>query len=271
MLLSFYLSKAMVKASQLLLNTSPATPHQHTPHHGEIESQLRCGFILISLRAGCNFSAISGTDAYAIKWDMHGYKHLRKLASENSEKTFVKKTPSIEYWDDNVPHDKIKAMGNYLEDASLGLNVQFPLMSSNTKGFQFRVLPIKDLPKGVKFGCAFTTLTINAPEHCQYLHNRLRDEYGVTFVRKRLPSIHAAYGSPTTKVVFNCIGLAAETLEGVQDNKCYPTRGQVLLARAPQVKTNVMRHGRDYVTYVIPRPVSNGNVILGGYMQKGVG
>ncbi|CAJ0550117.1 Ff.00g100470.m01.CDS01 [Fusarium sp. VM40] len=162
--------------------------------------------------AGCNFSAISGTDANAIKWDMYGYAHLRKLASENSDKSFVKKTPSIEFWDDNVPHDKIKAMGNYLED--------------------FRVLPDKDLPQGVKFGCAFTTLTINAPEHCQYLHKRLRDEYGVTFVRKRLPSIHAAYASPTTKVVFNCTGLAAETLEGV--------------------------------------PISNGNVILGGYMQKGV-
>ncbi|TDZ16741.1 D-amino-acid oxidase [Colletotrichum orbiculare MAFF 240422] len=30
-----------------------------------------------------------------------------------------------------------------------------------------------------------------------------------------------------------------------------------------------MRHGRDYETYIIPRPWSNGNVILGGYMQKG--
>lgn len=32
----------------------------------------------------------------------------------------------------------------------------------------------------------------------------------------------------------------------------------------------MMRHGKDYETYVIPRPGSNGNVILGGYMQKGV-
>jgi D-amino-acid oxidase len=31
-----------------------------------------------------------------------------------------------------------------------------------------------------------------------------------------------------------------------------------------------MRHGKDYETYIIPRPHSNGNVILGGYMQKGV-
>jgi len=32
-----------------------------------------------------------------------------------------------------------------------------------------------------------------------------------------------------------------------------------------------MLHGKDFETYIIPRPGSNGNVILGGYMQKGVG
>ncbi|KAL6922602.1 hypothetical protein ACHAP8_012321 [Fusarium lateritium] len=31
-----------------------------------------------------------------------------------------------------------------------------------------------------------------------------------------------------------------------------------------------MRHGKDYETYIIPRPGSNGNVVLGGYMQKGI-
>lgn len=31
--------------------------------------------------------------------------------------SFVKKTPSIELWDEEVPYDKIKAMSEYLEDA----------------------------------------------------------------------------------------------------------------------------------------------------------
>lgn len=88
-------------------------------------------------------------------------------------------------------------------------------------------------------------------------------------IRRKLGSIHEAYENPATKVVFNCTGNAAKTLAGVQDEKCYPTRGQVLLVRASHVSTNVMRHGKDYETYVIPRPGSNGNVILGGYMQKG--
>ncbi|KAF4452339.1 putative D-amino-acid oxidase [Fusarium austroafricanum] len=201
--------------------------------------------------AGCNFSAISGTDANAIKWDRHGYAHLKKLASEDPDKSFVKYTPSIEFWDDNVPHDKIKAMADYLDD--------------------FRALPAHELPEGSKFGCAFTTVTVNAPAHCQYLFNKLKNEYGVRFIRQKLASIQDAYASPATKVVFNCTGNAAKTLPGVQDDKCYPTRGQVVLVRAPHVGTNVMRHGKDYETYVIPRPGSNGNVILGGYMQKGNG
>lgn len=123
----------------------------------------------------------------------------------------------------------------------------------------------------MKFAVSFTTITLNAPEHCKYLFRRLQDQYGVRFVRQTLPSIQSAYVNPSTKVVFNCTGLAAGALPGVEDPKCYPTRGQVLLARAPNVKTNMMRHGVDYETYVIPRPGSNGNVILGGYMQKNVG
>lgn len=136
---------------------------------------------------------------------------------------------------------------------------------------QFRILPDAELPQGAKFGVSFSTLTVNAPEHIKYLHRRLRDQYGVHFVRRKLPSIDAAYVSLSTKVVFNCTGLASRTLPGVMDSKCYPTRGQILLVRAPNARTNIMRHGVDYETYVIPRPGSNGNVILGGYMQKRVG
>lgn len=105
----------------------------------------------------------------------------------------------------------------------------------------------------------------------QYLYRRLRDQYKVRFVRRKIENIQMAYMSQDTKVVFNCTGNAAKTLAGVKDSNCYPTRGQVLLVRAPHVQSNVMRHGKDYETYVIPRPGSNGNVILGGYMQKGNG
>jgi D-amino-acid oxidase len=149
-----------------------------------------------------------------------------------------------------VPHDKIKEMSTYLQD--------------------FRILPAAELPQDIKFAVSFTTLTINAPQHMAYLYRRLTNQYGVKFLRKKLESIQAAFACDETAVVFNCIGNGAISLPGVQDPKCYPTRGQVVLARAPSVKSDFMRHGKGYETYVIPRPDSNGNVILGGYMQKAV-
>ncbi|KNG52850.1 d-amino-acid oxidase [Stemphylium lycopersici] len=131
------------------------------------------------------------------------------------------------------------------------------------------VLPAEKLPRGTKFGVSFTTFTINAPKHIEYLYHRLKHQYGVSFTRQKLPNIQAAFSDPSIKRVFNCTGNAARTLPGVQDTACYPTRGQVVLAKASNVQTNMMRHGRDYETYIIPRPHSNGNVVLGGFMQKG--
>ncbi|KAK7210735.1 hypothetical protein V2G26_017913 [Clonostachys chloroleuca] len=199
--------------------------------------------------AGCNFSAISGRDENALRWDKKGYAHLSSLAATDSSKTFVRETESIEYWDDDVPEEKIQDMSEYLKN--------------------FRILPPSELPEGVKFGVAFTTLTLNAPNHLKYLYERLQKEYGVRFVRKVVSDIRDPFSNPKTKIVFNCVGNRAKTLLGVEDSQCYPTRGQVLLARAPHVHINVMRHGRGYETYIIPRPESNGCVILGGYMQKG--
>ncbi|VUC29626.1 unnamed protein product [Clonostachys rosea] len=201
--------------------------------------------------AGCNFSAISGSDANALRWDRLGYAQLTRLESLEGEKSYIKRTPSTEFWDEDVPHDKIRAMSEYLED--------------------FRILPSGELPKGVKFAVSFTTVTLNAPKYLEYLHRRLRDQHGVHFVRQRLSDIYAAFSDNNTRIVFNCSGNEAKTLGGVEDEKCYPTRGQVVLARAPGMRRNVMRHGKDYVTYIIPRPGSNGNVILGGYLQKGNG
>jgi D-amino-acid oxidase len=135
---------------------------------------------------------------------------------------------------------------------------------------QFEEIRIEELPSGVAFGIRFTTITINAPMHIRYLLQTLTKNYGFRVLRQSIPEISSGFISNDTKVVFNCTGNAAKDLKGVQDPKCFPTRGQILLARAPQIEQNTMRHGKNYETYVIPRPYSNGNVILGGFMQKGV-
>lgn len=152
--------------------------------------------------------------------------------------------------------------------------INFPLKHSNllvhADSEQFEEIPTEELPLGVAFGIKFTTITINAPMHIRYLLQTLTNKYGVRVLRHSIPEISSGFISNDTKVVFNCTGNAAKDLKGVQDPKCFPTRGQILLARAPQIEQNIMRHGKNYETYVIPRPYSNGNVILGGFMQKGV-
>ncbi|OQD71552.1 hypothetical protein PENPOL_c001G03520 [Penicillium polonicum] len=201
--------------------------------------------------AGANFSAISASDPNALRWDKLGYKYLLGLAAKDGKNAFVKETHSVEYWDELPSRGKIDSMAAYLKD--------------------FKEIAAQDLPEGVVFGIEFTTITLNAPMHLRYLFQKLTQQYGVRVIRKRLPQVSSGHLSNDTKVIFNCTGNAAKELPGVQDSKCYPTRGQILLARASHVQQNIMRHGKDYETYVIPRPYSNGNVILGGFMQKNVG
>lgn len=193
-----------------------------------------------------------------------------KLASEQPQQSWVLRTPSIEYWDSNIPREKLETMAKYLEDVSL-LPCDYCSSWPRLIIPQFKVIPKEELPNGVGFGISCTSVTINAPNHLRYLYDRLKNEFGVTFIRQKLPDIQSAFINPSTRLVFNCTGNASATLPGVTDTSCYPTRGQVVLTRAPGVTTNIMRHGKDYETYVIPRPYSNGNVILGGYMQKGNG
>ncbi|KAF4762911.1 hypothetical protein N7455_009918 [Penicillium solitum] len=201
--------------------------------------------------AGANFSALSASDKNALRWDQLGYKHLLKLAAQDGINALVRETPSTEYWDEMPSRTKLDSMASYLKD--------------------YKEIPLQDLPAGVACGVKFTTVTLNAPMHIRYLLQRLRQQYGVRVIRKKVSGVTSGFLSKDTKVVFNCTGNAARTLKGVKDPKCYPTRGQILLAKATHINQNVMRHGKDYETYIIPRPHSKGNIILGGYMQKGVG
>jgi hypothetical protein len=69
-----------------------------------------------SKRAGANFSAISGDDANALRWDKLGYGHMMKLAEEHGVEACISKTPSFEYWDEMPARAKIDSMAEYLKD-----------------------------------------------------------------------------------------------------------------------------------------------------------
>lgn len=92
-------------------------------------------------------------------------------------------------------------------------------------------------------------------------------KHGVTFIRRKVDHINEAFLSPSTEVVFNCTGLGAKTLGGVEDGKVYPTRGQVAVVRAPHIQENMGHNDHNFITYCIPRPFSGGHVVLGGYYQ----
>ncbi|KAL7770425.1 hypothetical protein CFE70_000359 [Pyrenophora teres f. teres 0-1] len=178
-------------------------------------------------RAGANFSAISGSDKIALIWDKAGYKRLMKLAATDGPAAAIQKTQSFEYWDEKPAARKLESLADYLED--------------------FTVIPSDKLIPGVEYGISFTSVSINAPQHIQYLKSQLEAQ-GVKFLRRKLEHLDSAFLSEHTKVVFNCIGNGARHLPGVQDQKCFPVRGQILLARAPQIGQNIIRHGKDYET-----------------------
>jgi D-amino-acid oxidase len=69
-------------------------------------------------RAGANFSAISGDDANALRWDKLGYSQMMKLAEERGIEAYIAKTPSFEYWDEMPSRAKIDSMAEYLRDVS---------------------------------------------------------------------------------------------------------------------------------------------------------
>lgn len=208
-----------------------------------------------------------------MRWDKIGYNHLLNLAAKDGERAFVRATPSTEYWDEMPSRMKLDSMASYLKDVSHLPTVSYLpsfMWVTNQEMIQYKEIPKQELPQGIAFGITFTTITINAPMHAHYLLQRLRHQYGVQVIRKKVSDITSGFLNKDTEVVFNCTGNAARSLKGVEDPKCYPTRGQILLAKATHINQSVMRHGKDYETYVIPRPYSKGNVILGGYMQKGV-
>lgn len=88
-------------------------------------------------------------------------------------------------------------------------------------------------------------------------------------MRKRVSTLDEAFAhfGPVDYVV-NATGLGAKSILGVEDDKCFPDRGQTVLVRAPGV--DICYGVRDAntptgkATYIIPRPGSDGCVVVGG-------
>ncbi|KAK9763296.1 hypothetical protein K7432_010159 [Basidiobolus ranarum] len=127
----------------------------------------------------------------------------------------------------------------------------------------YRVLAKNELPDNCEYGVTYTTATISTTDYLKWLLSEFEKLGGKT-VNKKLKNISDAFDE-NIHAVINCTGLLARTLGGVEDLSVYPTRGQVVLVRAPHIQQVYLKHGRDNITYIIPR--KNGEVTLGGTTQ----
>ncbi|BEJ17727.1 hypothetical protein CspHIS471_0611280 [Cutaneotrichosporon sp. HIS471] len=138
-----------------------------------------------------------------------------------------------------------------------------------------KVLTAKDgLPGGFAYGTECQTLMMNAPQYMLYLGEQVRAR-GIPMVKKRLNSVDEAYSVfGKVDLVVNASGLGAQALVGAADPAVYSARGVTVLARAPKViragqvmdvlKATFAGGEQPPPTYILPRPGTDGHVVLGG-------
>ncbi|KAK7046880.1 D-amino-acid oxidase, partial [Favolaschia claudopus] len=155
----------------------------------------------------------------------------------------------------------------------------------------YRVMQPDELPAGVSYGGEFTTATeatrkffIDVPRYLLWLMDRFLALGGQAF-RATLPSLSVLLSedncptlapfpptstNPTPSfnpaAILNCTGIGAVSLGDVLDTDVFPTRGEVLILRAPWIKYGLSHYYNDgHLSYVLPR--QSGDVILGGTFQ----
>jgi D-amino-acid oxidase len=197
--------------------------------------------------AGGNFLCITGDDDDTLEYDRATYAALPRIqqALGGAERCGLDRCPLREFWDARPSDKKLDSLRLYLDE--------------------YTEISHDQLPRGAAYGISFLLWSFNCPRFL-LTFGRYLSERGVTLVRRHLLHIDEAFESGV-HVVINCTGLGASTLGGVQDRQVYPTRGQVVVVKAPHVHQNVLRWGGDYATYLIKRPFSNDQLVLGGLMQ----
>ncbi|KAI8835327.1 D-amino-acid oxidase [Chytridium lagenaria] len=192
-----------------------------------------------SPKAGANWQSFaSNDDKRQQDWDEQTFYTLWRLAHHGP--AGVMHLPGFQFWDE-LPTDFVDPWYARITPAYSAVSEDY-------------------LPVGKKFGITFETVTMNVPKYMMWLFNQFRAKGG-KYVDQKLAHLDQAYTvQKRTDVVVNCCGIGAMALGGVLDDKVYPTRGQTILVRAPQVRRTI-----GDVTYVIPR--EDGIVILGGTYQ----
>jgi D-amino-acid oxidase len=128
---------------------------------------------------------------------------------------------------------------------------------------QYRRIPTKDLPKGVKVGFSFKTMTVNPVIFLPWVRKELESR-SVRFIRKEVKDIEEVKRLTGNEVVVHASGLGASNLAG--DKDVVAARGQTMFVKT-DFNELMMFQGSEY-TYIIPR-MHSGGVIIGGVSQEG--
>ncbi|KAJ5569510.1 uncharacterized protein N7459_008940 [Penicillium hispanicum] len=130
---------------------------------------------------------------------------------------------------------------------------------------KFREMDPREYPSNFNTAWAYETLVTDPTRHMPYLGRQITG-LGGRFVRQRVNSLQELYDMfPESNIFINASGLGSKSLSDVQDDNCFPERGQNVFLRTERCHTMYFRNGGEY-TYVIPRPHSQG-VVLGGVKQ----
>ncbi|CUM68150.1 uncharacterized protein PRCAT00005867001 [Priceomyces carsonii] len=191
--------------------------------------------------AGAVTDCLKVTDSRELEWYKYTYSNLGRLQELLGEHCGLSQGFATEFWEKDAPIDSINLMKHFTED------------------FEY-----VEVQNDATIGIRFKSWGFNTPLFLKTLTSFLVDK-GVTLIKQELENISDAFNTKT-KVVFNCSGLGARTLKGVEDLKVFPTRGQVVVVRSPHIKESILQWGNES-TYVIVRPDSNHEVVLGGFYE----
>ncbi|KAK4053017.1 hypothetical protein OIV83_001751 [Microbotryomycetes sp. JL201] len=126
----------------------------------------------------------------------------------------------------------------------------------------FRRLEPRELVPGTQYGASFQCIQIDTPAYLPWLVTKFATNGGRLHraTLQSLQDVQSIFPHNSVDVIVNCTGLGARHL--VSDEDVFPTRGQLVIIRAPWITEGRTRLGKGVYTYTIPR--RNGDVVLGG-------
>ncbi|KAG5655305.1 hypothetical protein KAF25_010457 [Fusarium avenaceum] len=208
--------------------------------------------------AGANWVSCATDNGLEEEWDRVTYLKFGKL-SRSSPESGVRRMNLRSLYDEEKEKVNI-----------LSQSTQRIWYDDLVQGIQY--IDHEELPQGAKFGFEISTFVLDTPKYLSWLQRELVG-LGAKIRRATVDDIRTVPDMvPGTSVIFNCIGLGAFSLGGVADPDVYPSKGQIILAKAPLGGISKMYFRSNhrlgtYNTHVFPR--GKDAVVLGGCKFNG--